>query len=94
MRRTRSPEPHWLNSEAELAAERNRLRHLREVEQRVQARKLLTIEYRMIDARRRAKLQHVDITMELYHVRKMLARGNPQASRDRLEQVEHRLDGI
>jgi hypothetical protein len=89
-----SPSDAWVDAESELAAERNRLRVLRRAEAARLDRKNITIENRMVDAQRRAKLQHVSISHELHVMRKMLARGNEQATVTRLEQVEALLDGV
>jgi hypothetical protein len=89
-----SPSPAWVDAESELAAERNRVRLLKQAEMAQQARKHITTENRMRDAQRRAKLKHVDITGELFVMRKMLTRGNEQSAVTRLEQLEARLDGV
>jgi hypothetical protein len=96
-----APSSAWVDAEAELAAERNRLRHLAVVAQRIEIRRELTVEARIRDVQRRAKDQRVDISGELYVIRKMRSRSQraghtkePPAAMRRLEAVEARLDGV
>jgi hypothetical protein len=84
----------------------DRLRHNAEVEQREHNRQALTqavgpliaAEHRMNEARRRAKLQHVDVSHELHIMRRDLdrarngGRDNPTNVIARLERLEARLD--
>jgi hypothetical protein len=89
-----APSQAWVNAEAELAAERNRLRLLRQAEERQQARRHITIENRMKAAQNRAKLKRLDLTREFFVMRKMLERGKNQDATQRLETLEARLDGV
>lgn len=89
-----SPSRAWVDAESELAAERNRLRVLLRAQTARQDRQNITIENRMRDAHRRAKLQHIDMTGEFHVQRKMIERGNQAAALTRLERVEARLDGV
>jgi hypothetical protein len=88
-----APSTAWVDAESELAAERNRVRLLRQAEMAQQARATVTMENRMADARRRAKLKHVDISHEMHLLEKMLGR-NPGTAVDRLVKLEARLDGV
>jgi predicted GIY-YIG superfamily endonuclease len=89
-----APSRAWVNAEAELAAERNRLRLLKQAEEARGIRHALSIENRMKDAQRRAKLKHIDLSSEFYVMRKMLACGNGTAAVERLARLEARLDGV
>lgn len=89
-----APSHHWINTQTELAAKYNRLRHLHEVETARGTRQALTIENRMRDAHRRAKHRHIDITGELHVLAQMLDRGNQTTATTRLEQLEANLDGV
>jgi hypothetical protein len=89
-----APSRAWVDAEAELAVERNRLRLLHRAEQAQRARQFVSMENRMRDADRRAKLQHVDLTSEFFVLRKMLGRGKERAALVRLEGLEARLDGV
>lgn len=89
-----APSAAWVDAEAELAVERNRLRLLHRAELAQQARVFVSVENRMRDADRRAKLQHVDLTSEFFVMRKMLARGKDGAALTRLTALEARLDGV
>jgi len=83
---------------AEVANRYHTIRHAREVEQREQARQLLTLEHRMTAARGAAKMQRVDVSGELYVLDKMLKRArkggvsDPPPVIERLERLEARLD--
>lgn len=89
-----APSDAWVNAEADLAAERNRLRLLRQAEQARDARRQITIENRMRDAQRRAKLKHIDLGHEMHCLRKMLARDKRADASARLAKLEARLDGV
>lgn len=89
-----APSDAWIDAEAELAAERNRLRLLKQAEMAQQARRHISMENRMRDAQRRAKLKHVNLSREFYVLEKMLDRGNENAAVTRLERVEALLDGV
>ena len=88
------PSNAWVDAQSELAAMYDRLRLEQQVRDARDIRQQLTVEHRMADAHRRAKLKHIDLTGEFYILRKMLARGNEQAAIDRLERAEARLDGV
>lgn len=89
-----SPSKAWVDAEVELAAERNRLRLLKQAETARGVRQTLSLESRMLDANRRAKLKHIDLTGEFHVMRKMLDRGNEATATERLERLEARLDGV
>jgi hypothetical protein len=95
-----APSPAWVDAEAELAVERNRLRHLAVVAQRVEIRRELSVEDRIRDAQRRAKDQHRNIRNDVFVIERMLARaakagtGVPAAALERLEALEATLDGL
>lgn len=89
-----APSAAWVDAEAELAAERNRLRLLKLAETARGIRQTLTIENRMRDAHRRAKLKRIDLTGEFHIMRMMLDRGKEADATVRLERVEARLDGV
>ena len=75
------------------------LRHLRDVEQAQQTRKLLTAEQRIKDAQARAKRTQTDFSHEFHICRKMIDRAKaggrkePPAAIRVLEKVEAALDG-
>lgn len=89
-----APSQAWVDAESELAAERNRLRLLKQAEQARKDRECISMENRMRDAQRRAKMRHVNLGREFFVMRKMLDRGNEGAALLRLEAVEARLDGV
>lgn len=89
-----APSGAWVDAESELAAERNRVRLLRQAEQAQQDRQSITVENRMRDAHRRAKMKHVDCSREFMVLRKMLGRGKDVDAVMRLELLEARLDGV
>jgi len=92
-----APSPAWVDAESELAAERNRLRLLREAELKREARKGVSFESRVADAERRAKVKRWDsrmVSTEMLVVRKMWVRGSVGAATRRLERFEARLDGV
>lgn len=83
----------------------DRLRHAADVEQREQNRAALmeavgpaiALEHRMVDARRRARMQGVDVSRELHVMRKDLERARnggrePTAVARRMASLEARLD--
>jgi hypothetical protein len=100
------PDADIVNAQAELNRTYDRLRHHADIEQREHDRRALTeavgpliaAEHRMNEARRRAKLQHVDISHELHIMRRDLdraragGRDNPRTVLDRLARVEAQLD--
>ena len=83
---------------ADLGRTHDRLRHAAEVEQAHAIRGALTVEQRMMDAQRRAKLQRVDVSHELHIMRQMVDRArkggrhDPPAALARIERVEAVLD--
>ena len=90
-----------IDAQADLARTYDRLRQEAMVQQARQARQFLTLENRIRDVQRRAKAQHVDVSRDLYVLRKMLDRSEkaghkqtPPAVVRRLENVEARLDGL
>jgi hypothetical protein len=89
-----APGRDWVDAQGELAAEHNRLRHLKAVEERRAIRATLDVEVRMRDAVHRAKRQHVDVSREMYVLARMLQKGSRQAASNRLEHLEARLDGV
>ncbi|HTE62660.1 MAG TPA: hypothetical protein VK631_20045 [Solirubrobacteraceae bacterium] len=76
------------------------LRHAAAVEQARESRKQLAMEKRMLDAQRRAKLQHVNVSGEMHVLKSMLDRAKtggrhePPAAIRKLEAIENRLDGL
>lgn len=95
-----SPGPAVIDAQADLAAHYNALRRAAEIEAAQANRQGVSIENRMADARRRAKMQHTNIAGELYVITKMIRRSqraghtsDPPAALRRLEALEARLDG-
>lgn len=89
-----APSQAWVNAESELAAERNRLRLLRDAELKREARRQVTVENRIKAAQHKAKQRRMDITSEIHIMRKMRVRGNEATATLRLETLEARLDGV
>lgn len=89
-----APSSAWVDAEADLAVERNRLRLLHRAMQAREARQTVTPENRIKDAQRRAKVKRMDITSDLFFVRKSLVRGKDGDAIKRLEGIELRLDGV
>lgn len=93
-----APSGAWIEAQYDLARTYDRMRHLAQVEQAHRIRACLSLEARMTEAHRRAKLQRVDVSGELYVIRQMLerarrgGRGEPPAAVDRLSRVEATLD--
>jgi hypothetical protein len=87
-----------LDAHTELAQHYDRLRYQLELEQAQQDRKLLSMEARMAEVQRRAKMRHVNFSRELFTARKMLERAQaggrkePQAAVRLVETLEYRLD--
>lgn len=73
-------------------------RHSLEVEQLREIRRQLSMEQRIAEIRRRAKLQHVNVSTELHALGKMLERArqkgkpDPPAAGRKVEALEGRLD--
>jgi hypothetical protein len=88
-----TPSRAWVDAQGELAAMYDRLRLQKEVGEARATRQALSIEHRMADAHRRAKLKRIDLTGEFHVMRKMLERGNQATATERMERVEARLDG-
>lgn len=86
--------PAIVDAYAELGRTFDELRRKAQIEQARIARTLLTVEARIRDAQRRAKIQRMDVTSELWLIRKMLIRGNETAALVRVERLEARLDGV
>ena len=92
------PSKATVNAQADLGRTHDRLRHLAEVEQAHEIRETLSLEARMMDAQRRAKLQRVDVSHELHIMRQMLdrarkgGRADPPTALARIERVEAVLD--
>jgi hypothetical protein len=86
-----------VDAQADLAKTYDRLRHAAQVEHAQTIRRELTMEARMADAHRRAKLQRVDVSRELHVMRKDLERARdsgrqPVTVARRLVELEARLD--
>jgi hypothetical protein len=86
-----APSSAWVEAQAELAAEHDRLRRLHQVELARVVRNNLSLEHRIADCQRRAKDQRVDISGDLYMVGRM---NSEQSAATRLEALEARLDGV
>jgi hypothetical protein len=99
-----APSEAWLDAAADLAFMRNQQARLADIAQAQGMRPLLSLEQRMMDAQRRAKLQHVDCRSEFTAVRRMLEAARLESERRgartvraaerRLERVEVRLDQL
>jgi hypothetical protein len=83
-----------VDAESELAAERNRLRLLVQIQQAREARAGVSIENRIKDAQRRAKARRMRIAPKLHEVRMRLMRGKEQAALSLLAELEADLDGV
>lgn len=87
-----------LDAKADLAKTYDRLRYYRDLSEAQKTRQQLSIEARMADVQRRAKLRHADVSGELHAVRKMLerarggGRSDPRAAMNRIALIEARLD--
>jgi hypothetical protein len=90
--------PAIVDAITELARTYDRIRYSVEVETAQQARRLLTMEQRMADVQRRAKLRHADVSGEMHVIKAMLERArkggrvDPSAATERIERIEARLD--
>lgn len=86
-------------SYAESAFTADTLRHAAEVEVAQEDRKRLEMEQRIVNAERRARLQHMNLSGEFFLIRKMLDRAQaggrkePEGAVRRLEDAEAVLDG-
>jgi len=96
------PSGAWLDASCDRAFMLNQQARLADIAQAMATRPQLTIEHRMADARRRARMQHIDLRSEFTALERMLdhaktesetrrARTEAAAVR-RLEGVELRLD--
>jgi hypothetical protein len=92
------PSKATVDAHADLAKTYDRLRYLADLSEAQKARQLLSIEARMADVQRRAKLRHADVSGEIHIVKKMLeraragGRADPRAAMNRIELIEARLD--
>lgn len=84
--------PAIVDAYAELGKTFDELRRIAQIEEARVLRQALSLENRMLDARRRAKLQHIDLSHEMHIMDKMLGRGKDAAVVERLEILEARLD--
>jgi hypothetical protein len=89
-----APSRDWVDAESELAAERNRLRLLRQAESARAARAGVSIENRIKDAQRRAKQRRMSVNSELHVIKQQMMRGKVAAGLERLEALEALLDGV
>src|SRR4051812_37067391 len=86
-------------SYTETAIKAATLRHAAEAQEARESRTVLTPEQRVTNARRRARVQRVDVSRDLHVVCQMLTRARtggrvvPDAAMRRLESVENLLDG-
>lgn len=93
-----APGPAIVDAYTDLARTYDRARHAAEVEARQQTRRLLDAEKRLAEAKRQAKLRHIDVSREVHVVKNMLdrarkgGRAEPEAAIHRLERIEARLD--
>lgn len=97
-----TPSDVWLDAEADRAFMLNEQARLADIAQAQAARPTLTVEQRMKDAQRRAKMQHVDCRAEFTALRRMLDAAKTESDRRRtrteaaaerrLERVESQLD--
>jgi hypothetical protein len=69
-----APGPAIVDAQADLARHYDYLRHLADVEQREMARRHLSMEARMAEANRRARLQRIDVSREMRACQVMLER--------------------
>lgn len=92
------PSKATVDAHAELARTYDRLRYCAELEQARKTRQMLSIEARMADVQRRAKLRGANVSGEMHVVKKMLDRArnggrkDPPAAFERIERIEYRLD--
>ena len=69
-----SPSAAIVDAQADLARHYDKLRHAVDVQQREQIRQHLSMEHRMAEAQRRAKLQRIDVSREMRACQVMLER--------------------
>ena len=99
-----APSDAWLSATADRAFMLNQQARLADIVHAKATRPALTIEQRMADAKRRAKMQHVDLRAEFTAVRRMLDYARTESDKrrartetvaaGRLESIELRLDHI
>ena len=92
-----APSGAWLNATKDRALMLNRQARLADIAQAQKLRPALTVEHRMADAQRRARMQSIDIRKEFTAVRRMLdaARTESDRRRQRTEAAAiRRLEGI
>jgi hypothetical protein len=89
-----APSRDWVDAEAELAVERNRIRLLAAAAAAREARAGVSIENRIRDAQRRAKARRMKIDRPLYVIRRELDRGKQDSALTKLTAIEAALDGV
>jgi hypothetical protein len=89
-----SPSRDWVDAEAELAVERNRLRLLAQAEQAREARAGVSIENRIKDVQRRAKAKRLRVNGDLHVIRHQVKRGKMESALAKLAGIEAVLDGV
>jgi hypothetical protein len=89
-----APSPAWVNAEAELAARRDAERREHRAALARVIRANLSLENRIADCCRRAKLRRVDISGEVWLIAKMTQRGNVTTAEMRVVGMESMLDGL
>jgi hypothetical protein len=89
-----APSRDWVDAEAELAVERNRQRLLAQHVEAKAARSGVSIENRMRDVQRRAKVRRLRVSGDLYVIRQQVKRGKMESALAKLEAVEALLDGV
>jgi hypothetical protein len=89
-----APSRDWVDAEAELAVERNRQRLLAQHVEAKAARSGVSIENRMRDVQRRAKVRRLRVSGDLYVIRQQVKRGKMESALAKLEAVEALLDVV
>jgi hypothetical protein len=89
-----SPSRDWVDAEAELAVERNRLRLIAAAQAAREARQSVTLENRIKDAERRARKRRVHVNREVHVIRQQVERGKMTSALAKLESLEALLDGV
>jgi hypothetical protein len=89
-----APSRDWVDAEAELAVERNRLRLLAQAQASREARQGVSMENRIKDVQRRAKQRRMSVNGELHVIKQQMMRGKVAAGLERLEALEAALDGV
>lgn len=98
------PSKAWLDATADRAFMLNQQARLADIAQAQSMRPALSMEHRMMDAQRRAKMQHVDCRAEFTAVKRMLdaaklendrrSARTVRAAEQRLVRIEVRLDQL